>query len=138
MGRRLCAVAFAEESWRFPTDEITQEQWQIYLEEVRALPGAEIREAANQILISVPSRLTLYVFTSPAHPAFPAVVIRQIVEVDAIPFSVAVVTMQETKQHTTVGGMSLMSSIADKGSRGEMMNGDAAAQPVLRRGVISG
>jgi hypothetical protein len=78
----FCAVAFAEGSWRFPTDEITQEQWQIYLEEVRALPGAEIREAANQILISVPSRLTIYVFTSPAHPAFPAVVIRQIVEVD--------------------------------------------------------
>ena len=66
--------------WRFPRDSITQEQWQAYLDETRALPGILNREAENVIIFQDRANNAVYVFTTPAHPAHPAVVKRRVMQ----------------------------------------------------------
>ncbi len=70
----------AAEEWRFPTDKITAEQYQAYLEEVRAITGSKSYEVADQLVVEAMGDNTIYVFTMPKHPAHPAVVKRKIVQ----------------------------------------------------------
>ena len=42
------SLAPAEESWRFPTDRITEQQWQTYLDETRAKPNVRAYKSADQ------------------------------------------------------------------------------------------
>ena len=74
------AVWADEMAWRFPSDQITTEQWQIFHDEVLAKPGATRQEFANQLVVTVTSERRIYVFTQPGHPAHPAVVVRAVVE----------------------------------------------------------
>jgi Protein of unknown function (DUF4019) len=74
--------AVADDGWRFPTDKITSEQWQTYRDETLALPGARSYEVADQLVVEVPQANAIYVFTTPSHPAHPAVVKREVVEKD--------------------------------------------------------
>jgi hypothetical protein len=67
-------------AWRFPSDRITTEQWQTFRHEVLAKPGATRQEFANQLVVTVSSERRIYVFTQPAHPAHPAVIVRAVVE----------------------------------------------------------
>jgi len=66
------------ESWRFPTDKISKEQWQTYFDEVKAIPSVVQSTAPNQIILAVVAENTIYVFTTESHPAYPAVVKRQV------------------------------------------------------------
>ena len=70
------------QDWRFPSDRISAQQWQIYLDETLAKPGVNAYEAAGQLIVEVGPENAIYVFTTPAHPAHPGVVIRQVVERD--------------------------------------------------------
>lgn len=69
----------ADDGPRFPGDRIMPAQWQAYLDETRAKPGARVSEAVNQIIVDVPAELAVYLFTARAHPAYPAVVRRRVV-----------------------------------------------------------
>jgi len=68
----------ADSGWRFPTDRITQEQWQTYLDETRALPGVRSYEAASQIIVRIEATI-LSMFHHSCPPAYPAVVKRHVV-----------------------------------------------------------
>ena len=68
--------------WRFPTDKITKEQWQTYLDEVKAIPSVISTTAPNQLIFSVIADNSIYVFTTEDHPAYPAVVKRHVQMVD--------------------------------------------------------
>lgn len=85
-GTGLCILAlcsFAQENdRRFPGDRITQAQWSTFRDEVLAKTGMERRESANQLVVTVPAESAIYVFTQPAHPAHPAVVVRRLMTVD--------------------------------------------------------
>jgi hypothetical protein len=69
----------AEFSWRFPTDRITTEQWTEFRAEVLAMPGLAREEFGNQLVLTSSQERRIYVFTQPAHPAHPAVVVRAVV-----------------------------------------------------------
>lgn len=73
-------VSAADFEWRFPNDKITPEQWAEFRAEVMAKPGVERQEFANQLVIISTSERCIYVFTQPKHPAYPAVVVRAVVE----------------------------------------------------------
>jgi hypothetical protein len=68
---------------RFPQAHISVEQWQSYLDEVKAIPGIACAEAAShQYKCNSTAQQTMWVFTLKGHPAHPAVsrgvmVIRQ-------------------------------------------------------------
>ena len=79
-----CYPATAQDGWRFPTDRITPQQWQIYLSETLAKPDVRAFESAGQIIVEVPRETAIYVFTTEAHPAHPAVVVRRVVERDNV------------------------------------------------------
>jgi hypothetical protein len=66
---------------RFPQPRITVEEWQTYFDEARAMPDAQILESAapDQVIVQVLKRSLVIVFTAPTHPAYPAVVRRQVV-----------------------------------------------------------
>jgi len=68
-----------ELQWRFPSDVITPQQWEEFRAEVLAKPGVERQEFADQLVLTSAEELKVYVFTLPAHPAHPAVVIRAVV-----------------------------------------------------------
>lgn len=74
--------SLAEDTWRFPTDQISTQDWKTYLDETLAKPGVNAYEAAGQIIIEIPQEAAVYVFTADTHPAYPAVVKRQAVERD--------------------------------------------------------
>lgn len=74
--------ATAQDNWRFPTDRITPQQWQTYLNETLAKPNVRAHEEAGQIIVEVPQETAIYVFTTTVHPAHPAVVIRRVVEIN--------------------------------------------------------
>src|SRR6476620_2458864 len=73
-------VASAQTDRRFATEQITSDQWQMYFDEVRSAPSAKVSDnlAPNQILIQ-PDPDTVFIFTAKSHPAYPAVVKRQLV-----------------------------------------------------------
>jgi hypothetical protein len=79
---QLCAVGVsADEDRRFPNEKITKEQWQTYRQELLARPGATTSVIADQLIIAFPEEAnTYYIFTEPKHPAYPAIVIRKLVE----------------------------------------------------------
>jgi len=76
-----CSTVSVEE-WRFPTDRITEEQWQLYLDETLSIPDVRAAEMEEQMVVLAPDGLTTYVFTTPAHPAHPGAVKRWISERD--------------------------------------------------------
>jgi hypothetical protein len=73
------ALAAADMDWRFPSDKITAKQWETFRTEVLAKPGIERQEFANQLVLTSLRERRIYVFTEPAHPAYPAVVVRAVV-----------------------------------------------------------
>ena len=59
---------------RFPQAQISMEQWQSYLDEVKAIPGVACAEAAShQFKCNSAAQQTMWVFTLKGHPAHPAV-----------------------------------------------------------------
>lgn len=59
---------------RFPQAHISMEQWQSYLDEVKAIPGVTCAEAAShQYKCNSAAQQTMWVFTLKGHPAHPAV-----------------------------------------------------------------
>jgi hypothetical protein len=59
---------------RFPQAHISTEQWQSYLDEVKAIPGVACAEAAShQYKCNSTAQQTMWVFTLKGHPAHPAV-----------------------------------------------------------------
>lgn len=74
------AMASADElQWRFPSDKITLEQWKVFRSEVLAKPGLERQEFAHQLVLISAQEKTIWIFTQPGHPAYPAVVVRAVV-----------------------------------------------------------
>jgi hypothetical protein len=69
------AEAKAEE-WRFPSDQITLEQWTEFRNEVLAKPDLDRKEFGNQLILTSSAEYRAWVFTEPGHPAHPAVIIR--------------------------------------------------------------
>jgi hypothetical protein len=60
---------------RFDTAEITEQQWQKYLAEVRAGPdvSCEERQDSLQYICDSSAKYTIWIFTLPGHAAHPAV-----------------------------------------------------------------
>lgn len=76
---------------RFPTTQISEEQWNAYLTEVKAVPDVRCKDAASkQYICDSSSQHTIWVFTRGGHPAHPAV-------------SRGVMVIQQSAQSTTVG-----------------------------------
>jgi hypothetical protein len=76
---------------RFATTQISTEQWNAYLAEVKALPEVRCKDAAsNQYICDSSSQRTIWVFTHEGHPAHPAV-------------SRGALVIQQTAQGATVG-----------------------------------
>ena len=71
--------ALEDDEWRFPTDRISAELLQTYRDETLAKPSVRAYEAANQLIIEVPQEGAIYVFTTAAHFAHPAMVKRRMV-----------------------------------------------------------
>jgi len=68
------ALADASIALRFPTVQISVDQWSAYLTEVKALPDARCKDApSNQYICDSASQRTIWVFTREGHPAHPAV-----------------------------------------------------------------
>jgi hypothetical protein len=73
---------------RFPQAQISMDQWQSYLDEVKAIPGVACAEAAShQYKCNSAAQQTMWVFTVKGHPAHPAVtrgvmVVRQATQAD--------------------------------------------------------
>jgi hypothetical protein len=58
---------------RYPTKQITREQWQVALDEVKAIPDVRcVDYVAYQYVCDSAARSTIWVFTKSGHPAFPA------------------------------------------------------------------
>jgi hypothetical protein len=70
--------ALAEYTAPFPADQITQEQWQAYFDEVKQSPQAQTFEnlAPNQVIVQIKGTDVVYIFTASTHPAYPAFVRR--------------------------------------------------------------
>jgi hypothetical protein len=56
------------------------QQWTQFREEVLAKPNSVRAEYANQLVVTVEAEGAIYVFTQPQHPAYPAVVVRAVVQ----------------------------------------------------------
>ena len=70
----LQAVARESIAPRYATAEITVEQWQRFLAEVKAIPGVKCGDyVQNQYVCDSAAQRTIWVFTSIGHPAHPAV-----------------------------------------------------------------
>jgi hypothetical protein len=70
---------------RFPSQQITRDELNQLYEKTKALPHASIRRVRHQVVITAPNSRyfsTTYVFTQPGHPAHPAVVIHDILEME--------------------------------------------------------
>lgn len=76
---------------RFPTPQISMDQWKAYLAEVKALPGVQCQEdRIRQYVCNSTEEHTIWVFTVQGHPAHPAV-------------TRGVTVMQQTDKGATVG-----------------------------------
>ena len=85
------AVADGPIAPRFPTAQISVDQWSAYLAQVKALPDARCKDApSNQYICDSASQTTIWVFTREGHPAHPAV-------------SRGIMVFQQTVQGATVG-----------------------------------
>jgi hypothetical protein len=80
----LAPRALAQEYQPYPSPRITVEQWQRYLEIVRRNheATAEIYKDEDLVGFSDHATRTTYIFTTKDHPAHPAWITRQVVEVD--------------------------------------------------------
>jgi hypothetical protein len=80
----LAPIALAQEYQPYPAPRITVEQWQRYLEIVRKNheATAEIYKDEHLVGFSDQATRTTYIFTTRKHPAHPAWITRQVVEVD--------------------------------------------------------
>lgn len=80
----LAPSAFAQEYQPYPAPRITVEQWQGYLEIVRRNheATAEIYKDEDLVGFTDQATRTTYIFTTKDHPAHPAWITRQVVEVD--------------------------------------------------------
>jgi len=59
---------------RFPHEQISVEQWQSYLDEVKAVPDVTCAEMAlHQYKCDSSAQRTIWIFTLEGHPAHPAV-----------------------------------------------------------------
>ena len=76
------AAARAQEFQPYPSPQVTVDQWQKYLLEVRSRHEAslEIYKDKNVVVFSDQTTRTFYIFTTRDHPAHPAWITRQIVE----------------------------------------------------------
>jgi len=79
----LHAAAIAQEFKPFPTAKITVEQWESYLATVKAKFHATEKAFPEQLLtvFTDSATHTQYAFTTKGHPAHPAWITRQIVNV---------------------------------------------------------
>jgi hypothetical protein len=71
------SVAARAES-RYAEERITTAQWQRYLADILDLRNRRQYELNNQLIIEVAAERAVYAFTLQAHPAFPAVIRREI------------------------------------------------------------
>ena len=78
----LCSVANAQEFKPYPSPRITEAQWSSYYREVKDKHGASMQQlgAERLIVFSDYASQTSYAFTQPGHPAHPAWIARQVVE----------------------------------------------------------
>lgn len=70
---------------RFPSQQITRDELNQLYEKTKTMPQASIRRVQHQVVITAPNSRyfsTTYVFTQPGHPAHPAVVIHDILEME--------------------------------------------------------
>lgn len=59
---------------RFPSMQITVDEWRTYLAEVTGMSGVRCRDvSANQLQCDSESQSTIWIFTRDGHPAHPAV-----------------------------------------------------------------
>ena len=81
-GSALGTAAQTDPAKRFPHSQITADQWQIFLDEIKSRPGVQNVSRPGQpdiLALAVPSENTLYFFTN-GGPAHPAVVVEQVVQ----------------------------------------------------------
>ncbi len=80
----LAPPALAQEYQPYPAPRITVEQWQRYLEIVRKghEASAEVYKGEHLVEFLDQATRTSYIFTTRKHPAHPAWITRQVVEVD--------------------------------------------------------
>ena len=93
LGLFALTSANAEEaiSPRFATSQISMEQWNAYLAEVKAVPDVQCKEdQINEYICNSSEQHTIWIFTTPGHPAHPAV-------------SRGVMVMQQTDKGPSVG-----------------------------------
>ena len=75
------ATAASDVLRRFPQSQITPQEWQAFLDEVKAKPGARDlsrRSVPSVDAIEVPDERTIYFFTRPGWAAHPAVVVERV------------------------------------------------------------
>ncbi len=76
---------------RFPALQISTDEWKAYLAEVKAIPDVKCMEdRINQLVCNSSEQHTIWIFTTPGHPAHPAV-------------SRGVMVMQQTDKGPSVG-----------------------------------
>jgi hypothetical protein len=80
----VAPAVIAQEYQPYPAPRITVEQWQRYLEIVRSNheATADIYKDQDLVGFSDQATRTTYIFTTKDHPAHPAWITRQVVEVD--------------------------------------------------------
>jgi hypothetical protein len=67
-------VTAADPPPRFPNEQITLSDWQTYLDEVRSIPDVRCQNTPRRELSCLSDKLrAIWVFTSPGHPAHPAI-----------------------------------------------------------------
>lgn len=77
LGLGLAAsVAFAQAPPRFPKAKITYEEWRTYFNEVANKPSARRNVSGDEFVVDIPDEYAVYFFTTPKHPAHPAVIRR--------------------------------------------------------------
>jgi hypothetical protein len=70
---------------RFSSQQITGAEWNELYEKTKEVPGASIQLTQWHVVITAPAPayISTYVFTRPGHPAHPAVVIHDVLEIES-------------------------------------------------------
>ena len=75
------SMALGQELEPFPTNHITESQWQTYFYEVQNLHGDSVQQARPQHLVIFKDRktVTTWTFTQLGHPAHPSWIARRLI-----------------------------------------------------------
>jgi hypothetical protein len=75
------SMALGQELEPFPTNRITESQWQTYFYEVQNLHGDSVQQARPQHLVIFKDRetVTTWTFTQLGHPAHPSWIARRLI-----------------------------------------------------------